>query len=161
MSHAFLDLLGIFFWLATLAVVSFIAATHLRKSNTPARGQDTVVTLQSDSPRPELSGFWMRDKISRLDTTLALSTYDVDNFASKLLQATPGAFIMRDPDAFKFPCYVVAIPDNGLSFDLRQIAFDPHSEMADLEARILSTATSSLAELALPIPAARATRQRL
>jgi hypothetical protein len=79
-----------------------------------------------------------------LQVRLVCNSADVDDFCSKLLSQTPNAMAFGDPDAFSYPCYVVAIPDEGLSFDARPIAFDPLSEMADLEARILTQASAHL-----------------
>jgi hypothetical protein len=69
----------------------------------------------------------------------------IDDFAHELLGAYPNAMVLRDADIYKgpFPSYALAIADQGESFDIRLVDFDPRNSLASIEKAVLEAAGSA------------------
>lgn len=147
-ASAALSLMG---WLAPLLFcgIGFLLARSGAFANRTSRSASSALPASAKFTGGERAGDKrlkagsMRGELGRLPVRLVTCEADVERFGSELLSQHENAMVTRpQPMNVPFPFYLVAIPDDGLSFDLRPIAFDPRSQFADIEARIMSAATS-------------------
>ena len=135
-------------WTVPLAALALALALARPK---PARRGASMPLGSLDSPAPRLSASGLREALGRLETRLVTCEGDIDLFASHIMARHPLSVALREAQTSEpFPFYMVAIPDASLVFDLRPIQFDPRSELASLEARILSLAAQPAVATAAP-----------